>query len=334
MTRIVSYNILVGATRRVNQLTKIIRPVHPDIVGLVEATNPQVVEELAKRLEMQYVMSGHAQHTRDWQVAVLSSLPIVETQIHISSGVLMKPVLQVCVEEADGQQLTVFVTHLTAAFNQGWAGERIRRREMQELLRIMALKQGTPHLLMGDFNALAPGDAFKASLLLRYVVKQDQLRRQNAHVAYGDPHLNFVVPPQLRVFNPLLRLIARSRPLYTLFDAAASLYAPRGSINLLSEAGYVDCYRRMNPDAWGFTCPASSPAGRIDFIFASPELAERLSASHVVTEGEGLRANEASDHRAVVAEFGESISKGGMGSSWRSHELPMPLKQVSPLAGP
>src|SRR6266571_2179259 len=277
MLRILSYNILFGGSGRVNQLTKMIQSAQPDVVGLIEAADARVIEELAERLEMHYCANPAGEYPRGQRLAVLSRLPIVYSELHARPGILREPLLEVGVEEAGGTQFTVFVTHLWAAFNQGWAGNHIQQREVKEILRIAATKQGTPHLLMGDFNTLAPGDAFKGSLLLRYVVKQDQLRRQNAHVAYGDPHLNFVVPPQLRVFNPLLRLIARSRPLYTLFDAAASLYAPRGSINLLSEAGYVDCYRRMNPDAWGFTCPASSPAGRIDFIFASPELAERLS---------------------------------------------------------
>lgn len=302
MTRVLSYNILVGATRRVEQLTSIIKPAQPDIVGLVEATNPKVVEELAKRLDMQAVMTGQASHFRDWQIALLSRLPILETQTY-TPEILTKPLLEVCVEEADRQQITVFVTHLTAAFNQGRAGERIRRGEVQTILDIIAARRGTPHLLMGDFNALAPGDRLKASNLLRYIVNIDQKRHNNPLLAFGHPDLNFVVPPHLRIFNPLLQLVPRSSLLCNLFDAAASLYAPRGSIALLQKAGYTDCFRRLNPAALGFTCPATAPSGRIDFIFASPELARRLSASYIVTEGEGLRGDEASDHLAVFAEF-------------------------------
>ena len=76
---------------------------------------------------------------------------------------------------------------------------------------------------------------------------------------------------------------------------------------MLRKAGYIDCFRLKNPKDPGFTCPASSLAGRIDYIFASPELAERLSASYVVTEGNGFRGDEASDHLPVVAEFGERV---------------------------
>ena len=74
MTRILSYNILVGGTRRITPLAGMIQAARPDIVGLVEATNPRVVEELAQRLEMQYVMSGHGTHALDWQIALLSLL--------------------------------------------------------------------------------------------------------------------------------------------------------------------------------------------------------------------------------------------------------------------
>src|SRR5438270_3172139 len=179
MTRILSYNILVGATRRVDPLTRMIKAANPDIVGLVEATNPQVVEELAQRLGMQHVMSAYPKHSQDWQVALLSRLPIVYSRTHVHPYILTKPVLEVGIEEPGGRQLSVFVTHLSAAFNQGWAGDGIRRREIKEILRIMAPRQGTPHLIMGDFNALAPGDTFKASALLGYIVKLDQLYRQN-----------------------------------------------------------------------------------------------------------------------------------------------------------
>ncbi len=306
MTRILSYNILVGATRRVDPLTDIIKAARPDVVGLVEATNPQVVEELAHRLDMQHVLSAYPTHLQDWEVALLTRLPIIYTKTHL----LTKPVLEVCVEEANGRQISVFVTHLSAAFNKGWAGDGIRHREVRELLRIMSARQGTPHLVMGDFNALAPGDLFKASALLGYLVELDQRYRQNptAAVVEGHPYLNFVVPGLLRIFNPILRIIPRSKLLCRLFDTAASVYAPRGTIGLLQRAGYVDCFRKMNSEAEGFTCPAAAPAGRIDFIFASPELAQSLLTCYIPTEGEGVRGEEASDHLPVVAEFGEAVT--------------------------
>jgi len=313
MTRILSYNILVGGGRRVNQLADMIMAANPDVVGLVEATNGRVVEELAERLGMQHVMSAYPRHNQDWQVALLSRLPIVATKIHLNPQAVSKPVLEVCLEEPSGRQITVFVTHLSAAFSKGWAGDGLRRREVRELIRLMGDKHGTPHLVMGDFNSLAPGDPFRASALLRYVVKLDKHYQKNPTSTIGHPYLDFVVPGPLRVFNPLLRTIPRSTLLCKLFDGAAALYAPRGTISLLQTAGYVDCFRKLNLTAEGFSCPSAAPAGRIDYIFASPELAESLSMCYIPTEGNGTAGEAASDHLPVVADFGLPVALSATG---------------------
>ncbi|MHB8598629.1 MAG: endonuclease/exonuclease/phosphatase family protein [Ktedonobacteraceae bacterium] len=308
MTRILSYNILVGATRRVNQLTSMLQPAQADIIGLVEANDPNVVDTLAERLGMQAMMSARGENSQDWQVALLTRLPVVYSKTYPASDVLFKPVLEVCVEEENGQQLTIFVTHLSAAFSKRRAGDNIRRREIQEVLHIMAHKHGTPHLLMGDFNSLAPGDAFHASNLLRYLVNIDKHYRKDSASVEGHPYLNFVVPASLRIFNPLLRIIPNSKLLTFFFDRAAAIYAPRGAISLLSSAGYVDCFRRANLSAPGFTCPAAAPAGRIDYIFASLELAGRLDTSTILTSGENVTGDQASDHLPVLAEFGAPVN--------------------------
>ena len=306
MTRILSYNILVGGTGRVNQLAQVIASANPDVVGLVEATNIHVVEALAERLGMQFAISGIAKRQTDVEVALLSRLPIVRTQVHKLS-VLDKPVLEVGIEEAHGGELTVFVAHLSAAFSHGRAGNGIRQREVREILGIMQARQGTPHLLMGDFNSIAPGDRLQGSKLLRYLVEVERRYADKPRGTTGHPYLNFVVPKPLRFLNPLLRAIPRSKLLCALFDEAGTLYAPRGSIRLLRKAGYVDSFRRINLSDRGFTCPAGAPAGRIDYIFVSPELAELLEACRVITGVDDALAEEASDHLPVVADFGAVV---------------------------
>ena len=54
---------------------------------------------------------------------------------------------------------------------------------MQEILHILAAYQGQPHLIMGDFNSLAPGDALHASQLLRSTVrkKKNKLEMLKTH---------------------------------------------------------------------------------------------------------------------------------------------------------
>ncbi|HYT34023.1 MAG TPA: hypothetical protein VEL69_03240, partial [Ktedonobacteraceae bacterium] len=93
--------------------------------------------------------------------------------------------------------------------------------------------------------------------------------------------------------------------------------APRGSISLLLKAGYTDSFRYTNPRALGFTCPASAPAGRIDYIFASPEMVWRLTRCEILTEGNGFRGEDASDHFPIVTEFGESVNIEQDDEGWR-----------------
>lgn len=318
--RIMSYNMLAGGydltvkgARRTQQLIKIISSVQPDILGLVEATHPRmmekptVLEEIAETLGMQLIntaseLPAHLEYPY-YSLALLTHLPMVHSKIHAHPSLLARPLLEVCLKQADGQQFTVFLTHLSAAFNDGWAGNHIRQREIQEILRIMAplRAEHTPHLLMGDFNTLSPGDPFKASFLLRYILALDA-KYATRQLADGHPHLDVVVPARLRFLKPLLQTVSKSTVLSYLFDAAAYLYAPRSSIRPLQKF-YKDCFRRLHPYEWGFTCPAAAPAGRIDYIFACPVLAEQLTHCYVVTEGEGMPADHASDHLPVVAEF-------------------------------
>jgi len=305
MTRILSYNILTGGERRIHQLTNIISSAQPDIVGLVEANNPRIVEQIAQNLGMHFRMSENYTQYYKGQVALLSRLPIVETRAHYFANRRISSLLEACIEEEDGHKLLIYVTHLTAAFSQSRGGDGQRRREVQDILRITACKKATPHLVMGDFNAIAPGDRLQASSLLRYLLIMDQKYRRNPHRDLGHPNLNSVIPKPLRFLYPWMKTISRNKFLSALVDKTGSLYASRRSIHLLRKAGYIDCFRVKNPNDPGFTCPAGSLAGRIDYIFASPELAERLSACYRITEGNGLRSEEASDHLPVVAEFAE-----------------------------
>lgn len=295
MTRILSYNILIGGTRRIDQLTTVIRSADPDVVGLAEATDPKVVEELASRLGMQFRVTGYGKGARDWNLAVLSRRPILHTHVHTRPVFDRKYVLEVQVEDVDSSPLTVFVIHQRSEFQKGPESNRIRRAEVQEILRILAACKGQPHLIMGDFNSLAPGDALKASRLLRSTVRKPQTKRD---------------PTKMRSWKKLRRKLMRQAVSVVAHNKVGSLIidkvAPhymRGGIDLLLQAGYVDCFRTANPDASGFTCPAIVPSGRIDFIFASPELAVRLASSAAINSVPGIQVYEASDHLAVYADF-------------------------------
>jgi endonuclease/exonuclease/phosphatase family metal-dependent hydrolase len=291
--RVLSYNILLGGTPRIDALDKMIRSAQPDVVGLVEATNAHVVEELAKRSGMHFALTGQGKRFNDWNVAVLSRHPILQTRVHTNPQIFTrKHVLEVHLEGDSGQPLTVFVIHLTASMYQGTRSNIKRRIEVQELLNIMSSHQGTPHLVMGDFNSLAPGDTFSASTILRYVLQ--------LHI-----NKNKKRPPRplreriaIMIANGLLHF----PPGAMLLDKMGYRYA-KGGIDLLLEAGYIDSFRHVHPDQLGFTYPSANPATRIDYIFASPELAAHLLDCHELTAGEGVQGRDASDHLPILAEF-------------------------------
>jgi endonuclease/exonuclease/phosphatase family metal-dependent hydrolase len=308
MVRVLSYNILIGGVHRIDPLTKIIRACNPDIVGLIEAIDEHVIEELANNLGMEYRLSGRAQDEEGWQGAVLSRLPIIYARTHVSTIITKQPLLEVCVEERDGSPLIVFITHLTAAFSKLWLANHKRRLEVCEILSIMKQKRGTNHLLMGDFNSIAPGEQLKGSFFLRYTTDPSLYYQLKPDPSIQAPDLNFVLPPVLRSVKPLLELVPRSKILCAMLDGLSFLYAPRGGFDQLNKAGFVDCFRATNPGQKGFTWPVPLPAGRVDFIFASPELAPHLSSSTVVTGDDVDCVKEGSDHLPLVAQFGNGTS--------------------------
>ena len=307
MTRILSYNILVGGGRRIDNIERMLRAADPDVIGLVEATNQDVVKELARRLDMEYRVNLSPDGAWRPSLALLSRLPIVSSTVHAHPELRPRSLLEVTVREEHGEHVTAFVTHLSASFAQRRGGDYLRRAEIAHILRILRANHG-PHVLMGDFNSLAPGDRLKASNLLRYLISLDQRNASSPHSAYGHPSLDFVIPSKLHFLIPCLRQIARSNLLCGLFDEAGSVYVSRGAIAALKEAGYVDCFRYVNPRSWGFTCPSAAPAGRIDYIFANPLLATRLSGCKVVNDGEDVRGEDASDHLPVMVDFAVDIA--------------------------
>lgn len=303
--RILSYNILLGATRRLEPLSNLIASTQADIIGLVEATNPYIVEELAKRLHMDFRITGRGTRPREWHLAVLSRYPILHTHIHTHPETLVrKHMLEVCIEVPNIGPLTVFVVHLTADFLHGNKGNRLRRRETETVLSIMHAKQGTPHLLMGDFNTIAPGDKLLASHMLAHLVKENQRYYDRLHLGYPSYLRKRGIHATLRRLS--MRIIATIMLSSTLSKKVLDIISPsfaKGGIDLLKQAGYVDSFRHIHPRSLGFTCPAAVPSGRIDYIFASPEMAPLLANCDIVLSGNGTYAEQASDHIPVMADF-------------------------------
>ncbi len=102
----------------------------------------------------------------------------------------------------------------------------LRLEEVEAILEVLRGVAGSPHLLVGDLNAMPPGEA------------------------PGQP------------------------PEGAIADVRGEALAP------LLATGYVDCYRALhpwNPAAPGYTYTTDHPWLRLDYIFATPELAPACS---------------------------------------------------------
>lgn len=297
--RVMTYNILSGGWPRVDALEAVIRDARADVIGMQEA-EPRTVDELARRLGMYSALSPSR---RGSSVALLSRWPLRETQPHTSAP-LHNALLEAVIEPEGGAPLRIFVAHLTASYTAWRAGEGERLRELAYILERMraTAKTGEPPLLMGDFNSLPPDERLLASRLLLHAAHNDVRRAQGDDMT-GQPGVAKVLPAPLRPLANALVGLARLPALASACDAFAAVYVPRAVTRQTRAAGYIDLYARTHPDPQRreMSCPAQNPAGRIDYIFASPALAAHLATCELLGDTPGCPVSRASDHRPMLA---------------------------------
>jgi exonuclease III len=149
--RLVAYNLEMGGQGRLTALLAVLRQVGADIIALTEADDPQVVNSLAQALGMFHVW---AEGSGDRHIATLSRFAISEWQIY-NRRPLTQAVLQTRLELPAGQ-LTIYNTHLLPFLLLPF---EIRRwQAVGRLLQIIASQPPEPHLIVGDLNAIGPGD--------------------------------------------------------------------------------------------------------------------------------------------------------------------------------
>lgn len=145
--RLLSYNIRYGGVGREAVLAAVIRDCAPDVVVLQEAVRPEVVRALAADTALPICGA-----TRGRSLAFLSRLPVTHRW--------RRPVwskhafLELTCLDAP---LRIIGVHLSA-IHAAWT-ERRRTIELRSLLEaIRASTSPAPHVLLGDFNTLAPGE--------------------------------------------------------------------------------------------------------------------------------------------------------------------------------
>ena len=321
--RVVTYNILLGGERRQDLIVDLLKRLDADVVALQEVTDPAFIPILAEKLEMNAVV-GEASDGSSLSLAVLSRWPIVSWRNRRHPQRMLRSHLE-CEIAVDGAQPTVRIhcLHLAARFGESANGETRRMREMSAVLGGIDEAPPGPHLILGDFNALAPGDGVRATLFFRRMAKlrraglvvalpdgtvgprrraEVEDRLDEAWLAAGiDPRLDVGVPDLPSSIGPL----TGSLPVNVALDRLLGRIIDRRTVQRLLDLGYVDCYRQVHPDQPGYTCATWVPAARIDYVFASPDLARALERCEVVGSPgwPDATAAVASDHFPLFADF-------------------------------
>ncbi|HEX8073202.1 MAG TPA: endonuclease/exonuclease/phosphatase family protein [Pyrinomonadaceae bacterium] len=144
--KLLSYNIRFGGRGRERLLAEVVRAVAPDLVVFQEASDPRVVEQLARATDMPYCAARPAH-----SIAYMSRVRVARHAWQRPPGATHS---YMALELAGGGR--VFGLHLSARFSK-WR-ERRRHHEIRVLLEGIAAHRAAPHVLVGDFNTLAPGE--------------------------------------------------------------------------------------------------------------------------------------------------------------------------------
>lgn len=156
MFRLLTYNILHGGgdEDRVDAIAQVINAVAPDLVLLQEATNAANVERLARATGMDDCRTFQRQSLGYLSRKKVSFAQWIRPRISRHAFLEVVPA---------GDELRVFGVHLSAV-HAAWT-ERRRVLELGALLKSVDQHREGFHVLTGDFNTVAPGDAWDADKL-------------------------------------------------------------------------------------------------------------------------------------------------------------------------
>ena len=324
--RVATYNILLGGARREQLVSNVVARIDADVVCMEEVCNLDFVRELAGRLGMQALIGEPSEPKPSCHIAILTRRRVRSWHNRQHVGHMLRSHLQCEIETgwSDMPVIGVHCVHLAARFGERNKGEARRMRELTAVLEGIAERPPLPHIVAGDFNSVSPGDEVLATSFFRtynelrrlgLLVSQPdgllvpaQRTEENAdrldaawRAAGIDPRLEGGIPQLPRIVGPLTANI----PVNPAIDRLMSRFIERWTVERMLRNGYVDSFRRVHPRAHGLTVATWTPAARVDYIFATPDLARRLVMSEVVGDRRWPDADalHASDHFPVVADF-------------------------------
>lgn len=158
MLRLLSYNIRRGGVGREDAIRATISACSPDLVVFQEATDPSVIERLARETAM-----PHCGALPRYSLGFMSRTRMAHIEWH-RPRVSRHAFLELVPEQAN---VRIFGVHLSAVFAA--VTEHRRVFELRALLRSIRQHQHGVHALVGDFNTVAPGELLDHAALPRRV---------------------------------------------------------------------------------------------------------------------------------------------------------------------
>jgi endonuclease/exonuclease/phosphatase family metal-dependent hydrolase len=149
-----SYNIRYGGTGREEHLASVIKACDPDLVVFQEATKPRVIEALSKKTGMNIWAAREG-----YSLGFMSRLDIDYYEWHLPKRT-RRHFLEIVPKDID---IRIFGIHLSAIHSN--LTEQRRVRELYSLLDAIEKYREGFHVLVGDFNTLAPGELLDLKLL-------------------------------------------------------------------------------------------------------------------------------------------------------------------------
>ena len=156
--KLLTYNIRFGGRGRESRLADVIRAVAPDLVVFQEATDPRVIRGLAEATGLTQWAARPAHST-----GYISRVEIAHHEWHYPVG-SRHSFLEIVLA---GSSARIFGLHLRARFSK-WS-ERRRALEIQALLSSIKMYQEGFHVLVGDFNTLAPGELLEVQRMPAWI---------------------------------------------------------------------------------------------------------------------------------------------------------------------
>lgn len=299
--RLVSYNIRFGGRGRDGLIADVLGKLEPDVVVFEEAYDVRVLDAIAGRLGMHTVLArpGHS-------VAAIGRVAFDRAEWRTYRR--GRAVLELGLPD---HALRVLGVHLSAGMS--WRGERVRIAEAGRLLEDIegaappGLGAQTPGPALAGVPAAEPKpeqvSAKDVEPATDHPVETgpqappattrtgETARPPHQTLIVGD--FNSIAPgdaPVIRRMPWWVRLLLR-------FDGGVHTRV----IQMFLDAGFIDGYRRLHPEALGFTLPAVNPSVRLDYALLAPDVIDRLrSCAPVEPEGITSPLLRASDHLPLL----------------------------------